>query len=131
MATNYFSSEYVQTLLPTIRDTQVASLVGGTANLTGTGLQTAVGLYGPGSYVVHACFGGSRSTGTLYIPDCTVELRNSGGIVGTLYSALGTAAQTPGDHLGKALSTTAWITVTPSSTLDLDRKLIVDYVREA
>ena len=126
MVDYYFASNYVQTLLPTVRETLVAPL--SSTSGTTTSVATALGLYGPGSYITRVGLGAGVQNGTT--PNLTVECVNAGGIIGTLYSALGTTAQVPGTLLGVPLTTTAWIQVRPNATLDQGQQFVVDYVRE-
>ena len=133
MAELYFSSNYTQTLLPDIRDIAITTLTVPNAVLgtvAGSALVTADGLYGKFDVITRVGFGGGTVGGST-LPDCTVQLCNAAGVVGTLYTALGTSSAVPGDLLGAPLGTTAWICVVPSATFSTGRSLIVDYVHEA
>ena len=126
MAELYFTTTYTQTVLPDIRDCAISTLtVAGSATLAAGTSYTLDGLYGKLNVITRVGFGG----GTL--PDCTVQLCNAGGVVGTLYSALGTSTAVPGASLGVPLGTTTWICVLPSATADTGRSIIVDYIHEA
>ena len=138
MATNFIPTDYTQTVLPVVVDTVVATIPPGTYNpmiANGTSF-TLPGVYGPGDYV--SLVSGIVAGSGVAPQYCTVELRNSAsGIVGTLYTQLGTSVQLPGAHLGKPLTTSAWIHVsatavggTFTATGDNSR-MIVTYVHEA
>ena len=131
MAELYFTSNYVQTLLPDIRDNVVAPLAAATVGTAAaSAVQTVLGLYGAGSYITRV--GLINGTASVTLPNCTVEMATAGGVIGTLYSILGTQTEFAGTLLGKPLTATAaWIQITPSGTLGLDTRVCVDYVREA
>lgn len=137
MTDSLISTSYLQTELPTIRDAWVARVPAGSyASAGDSGVKnffTLPGVYGPGSYITKISYGGTTSQGVW--PDATVEYRNSGGLVGTVYTLLGTQADHPGQYLGKPLATTAWLHVIPTTVATLtavdDTRMIVEYVREA
>ena len=130
MAELYFSSEYYQTRLPEIRDcavTHIAGTVVGATIAAGTAASVP-GIYGPGTYITRV--GLVPADGSVLV-DCTVDLNSATGVFGTLYTALGTSNAQASTFLGKPLTTTAWLRVRPTATLDTAARVIVDYVREA
>jgi hypothetical protein len=137
MAELYFDTYYSQTRLPSVRDCSVVLLSGTfgdavtTATIAPASVVTLPGLYGPGDYISRVGWGRNPQGSTL--PNCAVELcAGTGAVVGTLYSALGTQSEVPGNFLGMPLATTSWLRVIPAATaLSLGASLIVDYVHEA
>lgn len=131
MAELYFTTNYLQTRLPDIRDAVVTHIAGTVAGSTvAAGTPSVVpGIYGPGSYITRVGLVAAEGS---TLPDCTVDLGHAGGVLGTLYSALGTSAAQASVWLGKPLTTTAWLRVLPQGTvLDTATRVIVDYVHEA
>ncbi len=136
MAELYFQTNYYQTALPSVRDCSVVLLSGTfgdavtSATIAAATVATLPGLYGPGDYVTRVGWG--RNPQGTQLPNCAVELcAGAGGVIGTLYSALGTQSEIPGTLLGMPLATTSWLRVIPAGTLSLGASLIVDYVHEA
>ena len=137
MSVNIIATDYTQMSLPSVVDAKVALIPSGTytPSIANGTYFTLPGVYGPGDFV----YGVSNIIGTLGAipPFSTVEFRNSTGIVGTLYSRLGTSVNTPGTFLGTPLATSAWIQVSATGaegtfqSLGTDTRMVVSYVHEA
>lgn len=137
MSVNTIFTDYKQMSLPEVVDAKSADIPSGTYNplVAGGTSFTLPGVYGPGDFVQSV----SKIVATQGVaPDyCTVEFRNGSGIVGTLYSRLGTAVCLPGAYLGKPLTTSAWIHVSATAvsgtftSTGSDSRMIVSYVHEA